>query len=214
MEAPWEPLESPLGAQSRHSSSHICQSITYTWAALPLLPAHAEPDLHNGSPGHGHIGRGINAFPPLFFSLSLSSRRDFPRANIPPSFTAPTQCSPPLPAFAWTDGGVGPACGTDGQRDGACSTRGAACTDREVLCSGQCHANPRKLGWGFVLRSGSRWWRCGNRGDRPIPAAGAGVQSRGQRLKHIHLRDPVDARLLPGMDMATVPRVLGTGNCG
>lgn len=153
----------------------------------------------------------------LFLSLSLHHSAQgeiFPRANIPPSVTAPTQSSPPLPAFAWTDGGVGPGCGTDGQRDGACSTRGAACTAREVLCSGQCHANPGKLGWGFVLRAGSRWWRCGQRGDRPIPAAGAAVQSRGQRSKHIHLRDPVEARLLPGTDMAAVPRVLGTGNCG
>lgn len=32
-----------------------------------------------------------------------------------------------------------------------------------------------------------------------------------ERLKHIHLRDPVDERLLPGRDMATVPRVLGAG---
>lgn len=35
--------------------------------------------------------------------------------------------------------------------------------------------------------------------------------SGGERLKHIHLRDPVDERLLPGRDMATVPRVLGAG---
>lgn len=33
-------------------------------------------------------------------------------------------------------------------------------------------------------------------------------------LSHIHLRDPVDERRLPGRDMATAPRVLGTGSCG
>lgn len=34
---------------------------------------------------------------------------------------------------------------------------------------------------------------------------------RAQRPKHIHLRDPVDERLLPGRDIAAVPQVLGAG---
>lgn len=42
-------------------------------------------------------------------------------------------------------------------------------------------------------------------GQAPVPGP------RGQRPKHIHLRDPVDERLLPGRDIAAVPRVLGAG---
>lgn len=37
------------------------------------------------------------------------------------------------------------------------------------------------------------------------------ISPAGERPKHIHLRDPVDERLLPGRDIAAVPRVLGAG---
>lgn len=150
LEAPWEPLESPLGAQSRHSSSHICQSITYTWAALPLLPAHAEPDLHNGSPGHGHIGRGINAFP-LFFSLYHSAQGEIFQGltYLPVSLPQPSALHHCLPSPGRTEGSVLPVAQTDrgtgraalGElhaRTGKCCAAGSAMQTPKSWAGGSC----------------------------------------------------------------------------
>lgn len=95
------------------------------------------------------------------------------------------------------------------QRSGGCMHRWGRAVRRAVTC------NPPKAGLGVRA---AKWQLVVSVGIIPslLPAGRSAGQApvpgpRGQRPKHIHLRDPVDERLLPGRDIAAVPRVLGAG---
>lgn len=120
---------------------------------------------------------------------------------------------PPLPAFAWTDRGVGPGCSRDGQRGtGGAALRGLHARTGKCCAAGSDMQRPESRAGGLCCKVAAR----GVGGDRSLPAASwekcrAGTGARAQGPKHIHLRDPVDERLLPGRDIAAVLRVLGAG---
>lgn len=84
----------------------------------------------------------------------------------------------------------------DTYRDGRVLCWGCSMRGRGAVGSIQRHATPR------ILKAASRG--CS------LPCCGPGWAPLLLPVR-IHLRDPVDERLLPGRDMATVPRVLGTG---
>lgn len=84
----------------------------------------------------------------------------------------------------------------DTYRDGRVLCWGCSMRGRGAVGSIQRHATPR------ILKAASPG--CS------LPCCGPGWAPLLLPVR-IHLRDPVDERLLPGRDMATVPRVLGTG---
>lgn len=84
----------------------------------------------------------------------------------------------------------------DTYRDGRVLCWGCSMRGRGAVGSIQRHATPR------ILKAASLG--CS------LPCCGPGWSPLLLPVP-IHLRDPVDERLLPGRDMAVVPRVLGTG---
>jgi len=165
----------------------------------------------------------FSLFFPLLLSITAAQGGAFHGpAPLPASSPQPqqprgtAQGPPPPPAFARTDRGVGAGCGADGQRGtgvqrsggcvhgrGSAVRRAATCNPLQAGLGGPCcKVAARGVGGDGSLPAASREKRPG--GHRcPVPGAGG--------RSNIHLRDPVDERLLPGRDIAAVPRVLGAG---
>lgn len=218
-------------APAELESPRCCHRVgTYTWADLPFLSARAaggSQSLNNGSPGHGDMWRGINAFfPLLLFTTAAQGEVSQGLTHLPASppqprgpCTAAGALHHRLPLPGRTEGLVPAVAETDRegrrvvQRSGGCMHgRGSA-----VRWAATCNP-PQSRAGGLVLQSGSSWCRWGAfpaccqpgevLGRRRCPVPGA----RGQSIFTFAIRwtsvcSPAE----------TLPRCHGSwarGNCG
>jgi len=196
---------------------------THTWAHLALLCWRwLQSGAKKVQPRVWKHSEGNKCFFPLFpllFAITAAQGEPF-------QGPMPLPASLPNPRAVW-GGGIHrhPVGGWDqewilGQRNGSWDHGVDPETVRLVPTAADTYRDGRVLCWGCSMRGrgavGSiqrhatpRILKAASPGCS-LPCCGPGWVPLLLPVR-IHLRDPVDERLLPGRDMATVPRVLGTG---